>query len=233
MIEFVTSQAHNLKTPKCFFPNQPLGESAMKLNDALTRYEMDKLDLEPLMHSQAGKDLLKSTSYIEYFDKPVEESFKLLSNEINSIENNNLNDRVMIFHLLLVRARAKETSVDSPKVYTYSVLRTFLEFYLNGNEQTQEYFVNTIIAQLFVELNFWRELVLMCDLCFTMQTKEPGLTHEQVVHLEFLYKKLIRLFVEKLVDDLAKVDRKNRTCLVAMLTSLKITGKKHEKLFIF
>lgn len=228
MIEFVASQAHNLKTPKCFFPNQPLGESAMKLNDALTRYDMDKLDLEPLMHSQAAKELLKSTSFNEYFDKPVDESVKLLSNEINSIESSNLNDRVMTFHLLLVRARAKEASVDSPKVYTYSVLRMFLGLYLNGmngNEQMQEYFVNTIIPQLFVVLQFWRELVLMCDLCFTMQTKEPNLTPEQVIHLGTLYKKLIRLFVEKLVDDLAKVDRKNRTCLVAMLTSLKITGK--------
>lgn len=229
ILEFVTKQAENLKTPKCFFPNQPLEISVVKLNEALARYELSKLDLEPLMHSQAGKNLLQSTAYIDFFNNSAENSVLAISEEIKKSLDDNVNDRIILFYLLLVQARAKEASVDSSKEYTYSVLRLFVEFYLN-DESKRAFFYNKIIPRVFVDADFWRELVLMCDLCFTMAGKEEAEMSddkERVENLKELYKKLIRLFVEQLLVDLAKVDRKNRTCLVQMLTTLKIKGKSY------
>lgn len=219
LTEFVKNQAENLKFPKSFASNQPLEISVVKLEEALVRYDLDKLDLAPLFQSDWARNLIRSDLYLNYFENNPEKSSELLINEFKSLKNDeNLEDKILIIHVLLIRAKDKEKNSET-KEYTYSILNIFLSVYYLNAESKRDFFHENIIPKLFINLNKWKELILLCDLSYRVDGDD-----EKKKSLRLLYDFLIKLFVNQLAVDLSIVDRKNRTCLVQMLTSLKLIG---------
>lgn len=202
-----------MKSPKIFSPNNSLGICAFEIDKALTRHDFDKLDFTPLFHTQWAKDLLKCDNFIHFFDKPAcQDSFKVLVDAFKLTQAQDLNDRLLILYLLLIKAKAKDVK-DDLKSCTYSILTVLLEIFLS-EETKKDFFYSNVIKDLFVELNKWPELIRMCDLSFKLSTEK-----KYGDELMALYDHLIKLFVDQLLSDLRIVDQKCQKCLVSMLTT--------------
>lgn len=227
LIEFIQTRSEFIAKPQMFLPNQPLEISVIKLEEALLRHDLEDLNVEPLFSSKWAKTLLNSSVYQDYFENAVEKSFDLLLNEFKLVTNENLPDRLLFVHLLLIRSKAKEANCES-KDYTYSILRIFIEIYLAEITEKKyttlsDYCIKeNFITELFINLNKWKELILMCDLCFTRAKEliEAG-DEDSAKRLSSLYDFLIQSFITQIFLDLAAVDRRNKSGLLKKLTSIK------------
>lgn len=223
MAGFIKDQAENVKTPQAFMCNQSLGVCAHKLELALIRYELDALDLTPLFGSEWARELLKCDAYRNYFERPPQHSLQSLTIELEKAPNDHVDDRFLILYVLLIRAKAADGDESETKAYTYSVLSLFLDVYVREDEARRDYIHDYVIPMIFVNVNKWRELILLCDLCYRQADEIED--EKQKETLSQLYSRLIKLFANQLVTDLAAVDRESSSFLVQSLTSVKLAGR--------
>jgi Ran GTPase-activating protein (RanGAP) involved in mRNA processing and transport len=89
---------------------------------------------------------------------------------------------------------------------------------LNESSTIKTKIQTNYIKILFINSNKWKELIYLCDLCSKLEKEE--LNDENKTELKIFYNYFIKLFTNKLVDDLSFIDFKNKTYNLQNLTSL-------------
>lgn len=191
IVEFISFQAKNL-SPTKFPSNLSLPLSILKLNDALLRFSLDQLDLEPLFRNTWSKEYLKSDEF-KNLNFPV--NFEIISGL------DDLFDKLLLIYLQLIKSKNSENTLQS-------ILKPVLNIYLK-NENFSDYFLKEILDILF--LNNWKALVCLGDLSYAEKENSKALV---------LYENLVKKFCNQLVKDLVYIDAKNGSYNLQELTSL-------------
>ena len=207
--EFINSQSVNVR-PITFLAQLPFKLSILKLNEALVRSEPDQLDVECLFKTSFGKSLYKSSEFGGFFTADAEEFWaQKLKNAHHELDY--VNDKLLIFYLLLVKNKelnvSKETNDNTAEnnIYLTRILRMWLAIY-ESEADFNDYLCGESLERLFVDTQHWRELLHLCDLAFELK-------------LTTLYELLIERFTSRILIDLTLLDSKINSRYIQELIS--------------
>jgi len=200
-------QSINLK-PFTLLSDLPFELNIVKLNDALIRSELGKLNLDALFKTKMGKDLLNSKEFKDFFD---DDSIFIEFQHHDEIVQ--LNDQLLIVYLLLIRNKelgfldSSNDNTPENNKHLVRILELWIRLYQRVPTQ-KEYLMTKAIENLFIYPQHWRELIHLCDLAFKHKLSD-------------LYECLIEIFTNKIAIDLSLLDNKLRTHHVKELISTK------------
>jgi uncharacterized protein (DUF924 family)/predicted esterase len=232
--EFVTKQGEKNQSPTIFKPAQSLASKIQQLDNQLVRFDLNQLNLEPLLSSTASQDLLKSHDFRTFIQTDAEVALDNLAKLLKSVEikenSATLNDVLFVIYSLMIEANDYEdrnrhkidfTSLPLEKLHSYVPAELFLFVYLDNLRAFKEYFLEKVINELFVDTNNWKQLIYLCNMCYmvskSQKTNQFDDSHRQ--ESESLYTFIIQLFSKQLFKDLKRLDAENKSNLVQELTS--------------
>lgn len=215
ILEFIREQSFSLK-PFSFIPDQPLELSIIKINEALLRSDLKDLNLKPLFKNEWSVSALDDKIILEPFNStPAElyENLKKLFRISNSKDS--LEDKLLLIYILLLRFRSKygnltnmnEVLTKLSEDYLDTILSSWTNIFLE-EENHRDFLIQESIRLIFVNNQFWKELVILCHICYNNK------------NLECIYEHLINLFSKQLMQDLRQIDSIKNTYYLQELTSI-------------